>query len=177
MVLVNFEVTLNSLQSQLLSMIIGAEKKDLEEKYTEACRDAYEHTRSLREVENAILELLRQEASVLLDDDLLVKTLAESREVEQIIASKLRVIEQTSLAMQKSREVYSHAAQRASHMFFAVRSMQQVDHMFRYSLNEFMQTFTKALEKSLMTYGKHSITRLIQTGKLAGKRVSSSQEN
>ena len=101
-------------------MIIGAEKKDLEEKYTEACRDAYEHTRSLREVENAILELLRQEASVLLDDDLLVKTLAESREVEQIIASKLRVIEQTSLAMQKSREVYSHAAQRVSHMFFAV---------------------------------------------------------
>ena len=41
--LVNFEVTLESLQSKLLSMIIGAEKKDLEEKYTEACRDAYEH--------------------------------------------------------------------------------------------------------------------------------------
>jgi len=56
--LVNFEASLESLKSKLLALVIANEKKDLEEKYSEACKEAYEHTKSLREIENAILELL-----------------------------------------------------------------------------------------------------------------------
>jgi dynein heavy chain, axonemal len=94
------------------------------------------------------LELLKQEPSVLLEDDLLVKTLSESREVEQIIAGKLRVIEQASHEMQRSREVYAQAAHRAAHMFFVVKSLINADQMFRYSLREFMETFNNAIERS-----------------------------
>ena len=52
----------------------------------ENSKEAFEHTKQLREIENAILELLKQEPYALLDDDVLIKTLNESRATEQLIA-------------------------------------------------------------------------------------------
>lgn len=39
-------------------MIVGQEKKELEDRLSEYSKEAFENTKSLREIENAILELL-----------------------------------------------------------------------------------------------------------------------
>ena len=57
-------------------------------------------------------------------------------------------------------------------MFFAVTEMYKVDEMFRYSLEEFMNTFTNAIERTLLKFGRHSVAKMVSTGKLAGKRIS-----
>jgi hypothetical protein len=40
-------------------LIVGAEKKELEDRFSENSREAFEQTKQLREIENAILELLK----------------------------------------------------------------------------------------------------------------------
>ncbi len=60
-IIINFQITVESLHQQLLTMIIGTERKELEERFMENSREAFEHTKALREIENAILELLKQD--------------------------------------------------------------------------------------------------------------------
>jgi hypothetical protein len=66
----------------LLTLIIGTERKELEERFLDNSREAFEHTKSLREIENAILELLKREPKYILADDVLIRTLNESRQTE-----------------------------------------------------------------------------------------------
>jgi hypothetical protein len=81
-IMINFQITIESLHQQLLTMIIGTERKELEERFMDNSKQAFEHTKNLREIENAILELLKQDTKVLLGDDVLIRTLNESRTME-----------------------------------------------------------------------------------------------
>ena len=40
----------------MLSLVVGNERQDLEQKYLENTREAYENIKSLREIENTILD-------------------------------------------------------------------------------------------------------------------------
>lgn len=64
-------------------MIIGSERKDLEDRFAENSREALDNSKALREIENAILELLSMDVNILLKDDILIKTLSNSRVAEE----------------------------------------------------------------------------------------------
>lgn len=119
-IIINFQITVESLHQQLLTMIVGTERKELEERFLENSKEAFEHTKTLREIENAILELLKQDSLVLLGNDVLIRTLSESRATELRIASKLKIIENTTISIKKTCDVYSAAARRASLMYFVI---------------------------------------------------------
>lgn len=42
--MVNFAITLESLHLQLLTMVLGSEKKELEDKFAENSKEAYENS-------------------------------------------------------------------------------------------------------------------------------------
>lgn len=77
-------------------MIVGTEKRELEDAFAENSKEAFEGTKALREIENAILELLVLDADTILKDDILIRTLAESRAAEESIATHLKSIESTT---------------------------------------------------------------------------------
>ena len=53
--------------------------------------------------------------------------------------------------MQKSRDVYSPVAYRASILYFVVKDLQKVNSMYQFSLTWFKQIFVKSLELSNVT--------------------------
>lgn len=152
--LINFTITLESLHLQLLAMVVGSERKELEDRFTENSKEAFESSQALREIENAILELLLQDADSLLKDDVLIGTLAESRAAEEAIALRLKAIESTSLSMDKARDVYSPSVKKAALMYFVVLELHQVAPMFKYSLAQFIRTFQKAINAANRVSGK-----------------------
>ena len=94
--ILNFSVNLESLQSQMLDLVIRNERKDLEDGFAESKNAAFESIRSLRGIEGAILSALEADVHALLGEESLIKTLGESQSVAEFTASRLRSMTQTN---------------------------------------------------------------------------------
>ena len=45
----------------MLSLVVGNERPDLEERFVETSKEAFENIKNLKEIENAILDQLRED--------------------------------------------------------------------------------------------------------------------
>ena len=95
-ILVNFQVTFEGLNQQMLSLVVANERQDLEDKYNDNTKEAFENIKTLREIENTILDQLQMDVEKLLGDETLIKTLNDSRNTAEFIAAKLKTINSTS---------------------------------------------------------------------------------
>ena len=144
--LLNFSVNVESLQAQLLGFVIQNERRDLEDSHSENSKEAFDSIKSLKDIEATILSQLELGVGELLGDDNLIRTLNESKNTAEFVASKLKNIAQTNQFIQRAREKYAAVAYRASILFFVVQDLQKVNHMYQFSLNWFTSIFTRALE-------------------------------
>ena len=142
----NFSVNVESLQAQMLGLVVVNERKDLEDTFNENSREAFESIKSLKDIEGAILGQLDQQVTELLGDENLIKTLSESKHTAEYVASKLKNIAQTNQFIQRSREIYAPVAYRAAILYFVVQDLLKVNHMYQFSLSWFKVIFSKSLE-------------------------------
>jgi len=73
----------------------------------------------------------------LLGDDNLIRTLNESKNTAEYVASKLKNIAQTNQFIQRSRDIYAPVAYRAAILYFVVQDLQKVNNMYQFSLSWF----------------------------------------
>ncbi len=146
--MVNFYVTMDGLQAQMLGLVVANERKDLEERYTDSSKEAFDNIKTLKEIENSILDLLAMDIDSILKDENLINTLNDSKNTAEFIASKLKSVNQASASMSKSREVYQPVAFRAATLYFAVSDLVKVNPMYRFSLDWFIQMFVKSMSDS-----------------------------
>ena len=73
--LCNFSVNLESLQAQMLNIVVLNERKDLDDIHTENSKEAFDSIKSLKDIESGILELLETPVSDLLGDEKLIEAL------------------------------------------------------------------------------------------------------
>lgn len=144
--LLNFSVNLESLQAQMLGLVVLNERKDLEDTYHENSEEALASIRSLKDTEAAILAHLEMKVNDLLGEDSLIRTLNESKNTAEYVASKLKNIAQTNQFIQRSRDIYAPVAYRAAVLYFVVQDLQKVQNMYRFSLSWFKSVFVKSLE-------------------------------
>ena len=121
------------------------------------------------------MELLLLDAYTLLSDDILIRTLSESRNTEQIIASKLKTIEIVSSQIQRAREAYSAATKRAALLYFVVIDLHAIMPMFRFTLEHFIKIFVRAVNVSnkqgVQKTAVHTAKRTIQNQKEAKRNL------
>ena len=77
--LLNFMATEDGLFDQMLGVVVKAEIPDLAAKSEELVLEDAENKRQLKEIEDQILHLLAVSEGNILDDAVLIKTLAESK--------------------------------------------------------------------------------------------------
>lgn len=94
--LLNFSVNIESLQAQMLGIVVLNERKDLEDAYTDSSKQAFDAIKSLKDVEGTILSQLDMDVMDLLGDESLIRTLNESKSTAEYVASKLKNIGQTN---------------------------------------------------------------------------------
>jgi dynein heavy chain len=84
--LINFDVTLEGLESQMLSIVVSYEKAHLEEDRLTQSKEAFELIKELQELEQLVLDSLSCSVEEMLEDQHLIDTLKTSREKAEIVA-------------------------------------------------------------------------------------------
>lgn len=146
---VNFSVKEQGLEEQMLGIVVGKERPDLESEKIRLVTQMAQDKQTLRETELKILNLLAsKKSSELLNDDALVATLEESKHLSANISEKLKSAAETEKKIDTAREGYRTVANRASSLFFVLSDLAYVDPMYQFSLDAYTTLFSHSLQRA-----------------------------
>lgn len=146
--LLNFTITLQGLEEQLLSLVIKKEMPALAERKNALVLSNARMKKDLQEIENKILFLLSKSEGNILDDTELINTLAAAKKTSGEIKIKMAEAEETEKEIDQGRESYRPVAFRASTMFFCIANLNNVDPMYQYSLTSYTSLFSLSIRDS-----------------------------
>ncbi|CAG9466771.1 unnamed protein product [Pedinophyceae sp. YPF-701] len=146
--LLNFFVTSEGLEEQLLGITVTEERPDLSEMKSQLVISNANMKRELKEIEDKILAMLSNSQGNILDDEELINTLAESKVKSNEIAAKVAEAEKTEKEIDEAREQYRAVAVRSSLLFFCISDLAAVDPMYQYSLTWFIALFVRAVREA-----------------------------
>jgi len=146
--LINFTVTIKGLEDQLLVEVVKFERPDLESQKDTLILNINESKKAIKDLEQQILIMVRDASSEILDNDILVNKLDQSKEQSIIITADLEKAETTAKKINKERRGYRPIAVRGSIIYFVIASLANIDSMYNYSLEYFLKLFNQRLEKS-----------------------------
>lgn len=116
----NFSVTTEGLQAQLLTLVCKSEcAKEEEEKHRLHRQDLLFRAQK-SEIEREILRLLRDAGDDVLEDETLVHSLDESKRITDDITHKLAAATHLSERIEASRKAFRPVAVHGARLFFAV---------------------------------------------------------
>ncbi|KAI3384925.1 hypothetical protein SNEBB_000114 [Seison nebaliae] len=139
--IINFAVTNQGLEDQILSEIVQLERPDLEQQKNELITNIDADKTNLKQLEDRTLKLLFESEGNILDNEELIETLNNSKITSIAIKHRLAAAETTEATIVAEREKYRSVAKRASVMYFVVADLANIDSMYQYSLKYFKQLF------------------------------------
>jgi dynein heavy chain len=143
--IINFTVTMDGLEDQLLASVVKAERPDVEEKNVKLMLSMAADKKKLQEIQDNILKMLSESEGNILDDAVLINTLADSKVTGEIITERVAESAKTSVEIEVTRESYRDVATRASLLYFVIADMGNIDPMYQYSLEYFAALFVTCL--------------------------------
>lgn len=146
--LVNFMITPEGLQDQLLGIVIAKERPELEEQKNQLLLQSAENKRQLQEIENKILHVLSASEGNILEDETAVQILSSSKVLAKQIAEKQTIAEQTEKNIDASRIAYQPVAMSTSVLFFCIAELASIEPMYQYSLPWFLALFVNSIAHS-----------------------------
>uniref|UniRef100_T1JML4 Dynein-1, subspecies f n=1 Tax=Strigamia maritima TaxID=126957 RepID=T1JML4_STRMM len=146
---INYTVTVIGLEDQLLSVIVGNERKELEEQRELLIKETSENKKLLKDLEDALLRELTTTTGNMLDNIELIDTLEETKVKADEVVEKLALAFRTTVDIDKLRGGYRPAAKRGSILFFVLADLALVNSMYQYSLAAYLDVFLYSLKKSL----------------------------
>jgi len=108
--LLNFTITQEGLEDQLLGITVAKERPDLEETKNNLVVANAKMAAQLKDIESTILKLLSESSGNILDDEGLINTLAQSKVTSNEIENKAKEAAATEEMIDKTREEYRHVA-------------------------------------------------------------------
>ncbi|QDZ24237.1 heavy chain of dynein [Chloropicon primus] len=146
--LINFTVTFKGLEDQLLGDLVRKERPDLEEQKDRLVVSISNDKRQLRDLEDKILKLLKESQGNILDDEVLINTLNNSKLTSGVIAGRVKEAEETEAKINAAREEWRPAPIRGSILYFVIADLALIDPMYQYSLSYFTQLFNYCIDES-----------------------------
>ena len=143
--IINYSVTRVGLEEQLLNVVIGLEREDLQLQREELIQTISRNAITLIELEDNILKELNSSSGNLLDNHVLISTLKDAKSKTSSIAEQLIESRQTADEIEKVTNTYRSIAKRGALLFFAMSSIAAVSSMYEFSLVSYLEVFTKAL--------------------------------
>ena len=102
--------------------------------------------KQLKELEDKILKLLKESEGNILDDEVLINTLNNSKLTSSVISKRVEEAEVTEKAINEAREGYRVVANRGSILYFVVANLGLIGHMYQYSLSYFVRMFNHCID-------------------------------
>ncbi|KYK67573.1 ATPase family associated with various cellular activities (AAA) domain-containing protein, partial [Toxoplasma gondii TgCatPRC2] len=145
---INFAITPAGLEEQLLIEAVKQENPELEEQRDALVVAIAEDTRRKHKIEEDILTLLAGVTGDILVDDRLVDVLAASKRMSDDLRKRLQVAEETTLTLDRARDLFRGVAARGALLYFVVAALSRLNAVYRQSLNAFLRVFRHVLEET-----------------------------
>jgi len=145
--LLNFMITYEGLNDQLLGILVKKERPDLEQEKERIIVEGADNKKQLQDIEDKILAVLSSDKNILLDEEA-INILTASKVKSNEIKEKQAIAEQTEKSIDEARQQYQSVSQEASCLFFAITDLNNLDPMYQYSLVYYIDLFTQAILKS-----------------------------
>ena len=146
--IINFTVTIKGLEDQLLGDVVRKERPDLEEAKDRLVVSISNDKKQLKDLEDKILKLLKESEGNILDDEVLINTLNNSKLTSGMISGRVKEAEETEKNINETRETYRSAATRGSILYFVIADLALIGPMYQYSLTFFMKLFNTCIDNS-----------------------------
>jgi DNA polymerase III delta prime subunit len=144
---VNFALSLEGLQGQLLGEVVQRERPRLERKRASLIASISADQTDLRETEDKILRLLGDAGGAgLLDGTELAETLREAKQTARAIKKRMRQAEETKLAINAARQLYLPLARRGATLCFVLADLARIDSTAQFALASFKELFLAVIE-------------------------------
>jgi dynein heavy chain len=148
--LVNFMVTEDGLEDQLLAKVVQLERPDLASKKEELIQQQNNFKIKLVELEDGILEQLANAEGDVTENIALIENLEDSKATSIEVAEKMIIAKETEVIIEVASERYRPVANRGSLMFFLLGDLFKVHTFHFYSLNSFTLVYQRSVVGRLM---------------------------
>jgi len=145
---INFTVTLDGLEDQLVSDVVTSERPELAELRAGLVVQIAADKAEMDRLEQLILKLLSEAGEDLLADDKLIVTLEQSKSTGDGCKARTASAEDSMIEIDEVTEILRPVATRASIIYFVVADLANIDPMYQYSLQFFSTLFQQRLAAS-----------------------------
>ncbi|KAI1896623.1 hypothetical protein AGOR_G00096680 [Albula goreensis] len=146
--LINFTVTRDGLEDQLLAGVVSMERPDLEELKSNLTKQQNGFKITLKTLEDNLLSRLSSASGNFLGDTELVENLETTKRTAAEIEEKVKEAKVTEAKINEAREHYRPAAARASLLYFIMNDLNKIHPMYQFSLKAFSVVFQNAVLKA-----------------------------
>lgn len=147
--LINFTVTRDGLEEQLLAEVVKAERPDLENTKSTLTKQQNDFKITLKTCEDNLLYRLSSAQGNILEDVELVLNLETTKKTATEIALKVEEAKSTSVKIDEAREQYRPCAARASLLYFILNDLNRINAIYQFSLEAFSVVFKDALVRAI----------------------------
>jgi len=166
---INFTVTFDGLEEQLLNEVVSKEIPDTLHKRTELMLQLAADKKTLKQLEDKILKLLSESSGNILDDEVLIDTLKESKETSQAVNVRVKEAEVAAVEIDIACKEYTEVATAGSILYFVIADLSNINPMYQFSLFYFVRLFNRCIDMAQksdeidvrMQYLKRSIIQSI----------------
>ncbi|XP_015260407.1 PREDICTED: dynein heavy chain 10, axonemal [Cyprinodon variegatus] len=145
---INYSVTLKCLEDQLLSVIVGLEKRDTEEQHVRLIQETSANKKLLKDLGDLLLIELANSTGNILDNTDLIKTLEKTKLKATEVFEALQLAQKTLEHIDQLRDSYRPAAKRGAILFFVLTDMALVNSMYQYSLASYLKVFEMSIKSA-----------------------------
>ena len=146
--IINYSVTQQGLQEQLLNVTVKHERPDLEEERERLVQEMSESKTLLKQLEDTLLRELATAQGNILDNAALIETLENTKKKAVEIAENLDAAQVTAKELETTRVKYAPVAKRGSILFFVMSGLSVINTMYENSLNMYLTVFDLTLQTS-----------------------------
>lgn len=146
--LINFALTKDGLEDQLLGIVVAKERPDLQEKREKLIVQSAGNRAALKQVEDDILRTLQETKGDILEDETAVEVLDSSKTLAVDIMKKQEASVETEIIIEKFRLGYRPIASHSAVLYYCVTELPNVDPMYQYSLIWFINLYIISIENA-----------------------------
>ena len=146
MTIINFTVTFEGLEEQMLVDVVIQLRPEVEAQRDELTMNLAKLETDKRDVEIKILKTLAESnEETILDGDDLILILETSKEKAEIIKEKLQLAIEVEVQIVETRNQFKRVSIRGAILYFVITDLAMIDPMYQYSLGYVKKLFNDAI--------------------------------
>merc|ERR1719261_1978447 len=143
--IINFTVTEDGLEDQLLFLVVRLERPDLAKRKAELTIQQNEFKVTMAALEALLLEKLANAEGDILDDTELILSLEDAKKTSDEVKEKAAVAIDTEAKINETSEYYRPTGARGALLFFLLMDLCKMHTFYKYSLDAFVMVVTRAV--------------------------------